>query len=72
MKSEKKPKKETGHRSYLVSVRFTEEEYNILKSYAKLKDKQLSTLVRQSAITYLQNFAEQESLFNKIKTGDKS
>ena len=70
MKSEEKPKKETIYRTFPISVRFSEEEYNILKSYAALKDKKVSTLVRQSCIAYLQNFAEHDNLFNKIKTED--
>jgi len=70
MKSDDKQKKEQKRKQHTICVRFSEEEYQAVKSIAEVKDKSISTLVRQSAIMYLQNFAEHENLFSKLKTGD--
>ena len=70
MKNDDKTKKDSKHRPFPISVRFNEEEFKAISVYAQSRDKKLGTLVRETCLAYLQNFAEHEELFKKINTED--
>jgi hypothetical protein len=54
----------------MQSIRFSEEDYILLREIAKTKDKKFSTLIRDCCFAYLQNNVEHEHLLNALQPED--
>ena len=54
-------------RSNMQSIRFSEEEYFALKSFAKERNMKLSSLVRECCFAHIHNITDHEQLLKALK-----